>query len=147
MENKNSSHPGPASGELIRAAWEARENAYAPYSKFRVGAALETEDGTIFGGANIENLSFGLTICAERTAACAAILAGKTTFRRLVVVADTPEPISPCGACRQFLAEFAPGLSITAATRHGKSLNWSLADLLPRPATGILEPPPEEENR
>jgi len=127
---------------LIQEAWAARERAYAPYSNFQVGAALETEDGQIFRGANIENLSFGLTICAERTAAAAAILSGRTNFHRLVVVADTADPISPCGACRQFLAEFTPNLQITSATRSGEICTWSLSELLPRPATGILQPAP-----
>lgn len=129
------------SNELIAQAWAAREAAYAPYSNFKVGAALEAEDGTVFRGGNVENISFGLTICAERTAASAAILAGHRSFRRLVVVADTADPISPCGACRQFLAEFSPSLEITAATRSGASLTWSLAELLPRPSTGILQAP------
>ncbi len=91
---------------LIEMAWEARENAYAPYSNFKVGAALLSTDGQIFPGCNVENISYGLTNCAERVAIGAAVAQGVKSFERVVVVADTTEPISPCGACRQVLAEF-----------------------------------------
>ena len=91
---------------LVEAAWAAREHAYAPYSNFPVGAALLVEDGRIFAGCNVENLSYGLTNCAERVAIGAAVAAGARGFLAVVVVAETKEPISPCGACRQVLAEF-----------------------------------------
>src|SRR5688572_5488525 len=91
---------------LVGAAWAVRLHAYAPYSKFQVGAALMAEDGRIFTGCNVENLSYSLTICAERVAIGAAIAAGVRKFLAVAIVADTAVPISPCGACRQVLAEF-----------------------------------------
>ena len=122
---------------LISAAWEVRDRAYAPYSTFHVGAALLGDDGVIYRGCNVENLSFGLTICAERSAVCAAIAAGCRRFHALVVVADTREPISPCGACRQAMAEFGdfPVLMATKET----SEETSIGVLLPRARTGILD--------
>lgn len=127
--------------ELIRAARDARAAAYAPYSQFAVGAALRVADGSIFTGVNVENLSFGLTLCAERAAVVAAVTAGHRQFSELVICADTQVPISPCGACRQVLAEFSPELSITSVARDGQSMTWSLAELLPRPGAGILDRP------
>ncbi len=127
--------------QLIAMAIAARSKAYAPYSSFQVGAALLTQSGAVFCGANVENLSYGLTICAERVAVGSALVAGDTVFDRLIVVADTDEPISPCGACRQVLAEFAPDLPIIAATLAGRRERLSLATLLPRAATGILNRP------
>lgn len=127
--------------ELIRAARDARAAAYAPYSQFAVGAALRVADGSIFTGVNVENLSFGLTLCAERAAVVAAVTAGHRQFSELVICADTQVPISPCGACRQVLAEFSRELSITSVARNGQSLTWSLAELLPRPGAGILDRP------
>lgn len=91
---------------LINRAIEARENAYCPYSHFAVGAALLCEDGTIYEGCNIENASYGLTNCAERTAIFKAVSEGHTTFKALAVVADTEGPCAPCGACRQVISEF-----------------------------------------
>ena len=125
--------------ELIAAAWDAREMAYAPYSKFHVGAALLASDGRIFPGCNIENISYGLTNCAERVAIGAAIAAGARSFEKVVVVADTAQPISPCGACRQVLAEFSVK-SVILANRTQK-VTFSLEELLPRASTGILDRP------
>ncbi len=122
---------------LIKSAWHARENAYAPYSHFSVGAALLAEDGRIFQGCNVENISYGLTNCAERVAIGAAVAAGVTKFQAVAVVADTSLPISPCGACRQVLAEFSVPLVILANRRE--HLQFSIEDLLPRASTGILD--------
>jgi cytidine deaminase len=115
---------------LISAARSAQARAYAPYSNFRVGAALEATDGTVFTGCNVENASYGLTICAERAAVCAAVSAGAKRFRRAVVVSDVDPPAAPCGACRQVLAEFGLELSIDGVGSK-RTMNWRLADLLP----------------
>lgn len=115
--------------------------AHAPYSGFRVGAALEAEDGRVFTGCNVENLSFGLTCCAERVAVGTAIAAGARNWRVIAVAADSKQPVSPCGACRQVLAEFVPGLRMLLATTYGAVEEHSLAELLPRAATGILDRP------
>ena len=128
-----------SSATLLTKAWEARERAYAPYSGFAVGAALETEDGNTFVGCNVENLSFGLTICAERVAVGAAIAAGVRRFSKLAIVSDSKQPVSPCGACRQVLAEFAPDLAIICENREGEQFIASLSELLPRAKTGILD--------
>ncbi len=125
--------------ELIEAARRARANSYSPYSGFAVGAAVETGSGQIFTGTNIENLSFGLTICAERVAVAAAIVQGERDFRVLTLVADSAEPIVPCGACRQVLAEFNPALRIVSVNLSGQTCDESLQDLLPSPTRGILK--------
>lgn len=126
---------------LIRAALQVRESAHAPYSGFAVGAALLCADGSVFTGCNVENLSFGLTMCAERVAVGAAVAAGKREFRCIAIAADSDEVISPCGACRQVLAEFNPGLTILSANLSGKVAEFSLEFLLPRASTGILNKP------
>lgn len=126
---------------LIQAAKGAREHAHAPYSQFKVGAALLCEDGTVFTGCNVENLSFGLTMCAERVAIGTAVAAGKRGFQGIAIAADTDEVISPCGACRQVLAEFNPSLKILSANLSGIVQEFSLAELLPRASTGILNRP------
>lgn len=115
---------------LISAARNAQARAYAPYSKFHVGAALEGLDGSVFLGCNVENVSYGLTICAERAAVCAAVSAGVTRFRRAVVVSDVDPPAAPCGACRQVLAEFGLDLPIEAVGSK-ETVRWRLSDLLP----------------
>lgn len=123
---------------LLDSAQLAREQAYAPYSRFAVGAALRTKSGRVFTGCNVENLSFGLTICAERAAVFSAIAAGEREFAALAIVADSREPVTPCGACRQVLAEFAPALPVCSANLQGAVFESSIAELLPRPKEGIL---------
>ena len=126
---------------LIQAAIQVRENAHAPYSGFAVGAAILCADGSVFTGCNVENLSFGLTMCAERVAVGAAVAAGKRDFLCIAIAADSEEAISPCGACRQVLAEFNPELAILSANLSGKAQEFSLGHLLPRASTGILNKP------
>lgn len=122
---------------LIDLAWAAREQAYAPYSNFAVGAAVLASDGRVFTGCNVENLSFGLTNCAERVAMACAVASGARQFDRVVVVADTQVPISPCGACRQVMAEFRVPRVVLANRRE--RLEFLLEDLLPRASSGILD--------
>ncbi|MEZ6014766.1 MAG: cytidine deaminase [Planctomycetota bacterium] len=120
-----------AEAALVAAALDARDQAYAPHSGFRVGAALLTEDGEIVQGCNVENASYGLTICAERVAATRAIAEGRGAFVAIAVIADGPTPVPPCGACRQFLYEFAPDLVVISATLDGAVTRASLRALLP----------------
>lgn len=124
--------------DLLKEASLARQQAYAPYSRFAVGAALLTRSGRIFTGCNVENISFGLTICAERAAVFAAVASGERQFIRIVVVADSKTPVSPCGACRQVLAEFAPELEIISGDLAGGTYRAALSELLPRARLGIL---------
>ena len=122
---------------LLEVAWQARERAHAPYSRFHVGAALLSVDGRVFPGCNVENLSYGLTNCAERVAIGSAIAAGAREFVAMAVVADTRVPISPCGACRQVLVEFRVP-RIILANRMDRE-EFSMEELLPRPSAGILD--------
>ena len=116
--------------ELLEAALAARERAYAPYSKFLVGAAVRAESGKIYTGCNIENASYGLTVCAERNALFNAVGEGERNFTALCVVGDTEEPISPCGACRQVMAEFNVPCIILANIK-GDVKEYTLEELLP----------------
>ena len=127
--------------QLVTQAIKVAARAYAPYSKFHVGAVLVGKDGRTFAGCNVENISFGLTICAERNAVFAAVAAGCREFAKIVIVADTEVPASPCGACRQVLAEFEPDLEVVLSTFRGKSETFRLSELLPRPCAGILDRP------
>ncbi|HEX7088373.1 MAG TPA: cytidine deaminase [Vicinamibacterales bacterium] len=117
----------------MRAARAARRRAIAPFSGFRVGAALETAGGEIVAGCNIENASYGLTLCAERVAMFSALAAGHRRFRRIAVVADTEAPTPPCGACRQILWEFGGDLEVVLANLRRVTATYRLADLLPLP--------------
>ncbi len=117
---------------LIDQARDVRENAYAPYSKFKVGAALRTASGQVFVGCNVENAAYPEGTCAEAGAIAAMIAAGETSFVEAAVIADSPVPVPPCGGCRQKLTEFAEdGAEITMATTEGKVQSMSVADLLP----------------
>ena len=118
---------------LVVAARQAREHAVAPFSRFRVGAAIETADGVIVTGCNIENATYGLTVCAERIAVFKALSEGHRRFRRLAVVADTEAQTPPCGACRQILWEFAGDIEVILANLTSVTGVWQLAALLPLP--------------
>ena len=117
--------------ELIVKAKEAREKAYAPYSRFRVGAALLTKKGNIYLGCNVENSSYGLALCAERAAIANAVVGGEREFEALAVVTETHDPATPCGACRQFIHEFSSTLIILVANTSGKCRKMISRDLLP----------------
>jgi cytidine deaminase len=119
---------------LVAAALAARENAYAPYSRFRVGAALLCRDGEIVPGCNVENSSYSLTSCAERNAVFSAIGKGHRSFTAIAIAADK-RPVPPCGACRQVLAEFDPALPVILCDNERPSRLLSLAELLPEPFT------------
>jgi cytidine deaminase len=124
--------------ELIAAARAVRLNAHAPYSNFRVGAAIETNDGRIIAGCNVENATYGLTICAERVAVVKAISDGLAplSFRRIAIVADTAQPTPPCGACRQILWEFLGDVDVILANLTQETGRFRLGELLPAPFDG-----------
>jgi cytidine deaminase len=117
---------------LIAEATQARQNAYTPYSRFAVGAALLAKTGGIFTGCNVENASYGLTICGERVAIGCAIASGEREFAALAIVTDSPEPTVPCGACLQVLSEFADDLLIISENLEGKRIQTTLRELLPQ---------------
>lgn len=124
--------------QWIAQATHAYKQAYVPYSKFPVGAALVTESGKVYEGCNIENVSFGLTNCAERTAIFKAISEGERAFKHLVVIGHTKDPISPCGACRQVLVEFCgPTMPVTLCNLDGDIKETTLQELLPYSFTEV----------
>jgi cytidine deaminase len=117
--------------ELRDAAFAAMENAYAPYSKFRVGAALRTSTGEIVTGCNVENAAYGEALCAERVAVSAAVAKGMRKFDEIAIASESDDPAPPCGSCRQTMSEFAPDLKVTGYSKNGKKVSWRLSDLLP----------------
>ena len=117
--------------ELMSIAREASLNAYVPYSHFAVGAALECMDGSVYTGCNVENAALGSTICAERTACCKAVSEGKRNFRRIAISADSENWCTPCGACRQFLAEFSPEMEVLCSKAGSRYVSSKLSELLP----------------
>jgi cytidine deaminase len=121
----------PAERELIAAALAARRRAYAPYSRFTVGAAVRGRDGSVFSGCNVENASFGATVCAERNAVAAAVVGGVKTFRAVAIVTGTSPPSPPCGLCRQVLAEFSPRMAVLLCNPRGEVVRIRLDRLLP----------------
>lgn len=122
---------GPAADQLGVAACEAFANAYAPYSGFRVGAALRASDGRLFGGANVENTSYGLSRCAEQSAVLAMASAGARSFDEIVIYTEAETPASPCGACRQILHEFAPDARVRLINHRGAEVVTTVRALLP----------------
>jgi cytidine deaminase len=117
---------------LLQAATDIRPNAYAPYSRFKVGAAIRAASGTIFTGVNVENVAYPEGTCAEAGAIAAMVAAGETRIMEVCVIADSPEPVPPCGGCRQKIAEFAaPDVVVTLCTTDGKSRSLTVAELLP----------------
>ena len=117
--------------ELRDAAFAAMENAYAPYSKFRVGAALRTSTGEIVSGCNVENAAYGEALCAERVAVSAAVARGMREFDEIAIASESDDPAPPCGSCRQTMSEFAPDLKVTSYAKNGKKVTWRLSELLP----------------
>lgn len=125
--------------ELCRRALDAATRAYAPYSKFHVGAALLCDDGAVIEGANVENASYGLCICAERTAVASAVASGRRAFRKIAVATDSSPPSPPCGMCRQVLAEFGdPTMLVRTRNAAGAEKQWTLEQLLPDAFTAKL---------
>jgi cytidine deaminase len=135
----SAAHTAPLTGRdptlhrVREAALAAMERAYAPYSRFRVGAALLTADGHVFTGCNVENAAYPSSLCAERGAVMAAVAAGQRAFDLIVVATEAESPAPPCGQCRQVLVEFAPDLPVVSVTRTGIERRWTMAELLPTP--------------
>ena len=126
--------------QLLREAKKAREAAYAPYSKFKVGAAVRTRAGNVYTGCNVENASYGLSMCAERIAIFKAVTAGDTDITDIALLTDTPTPSSLCGACRQVLFQFGKSSRVVAGNLEGSVVVSSVSELLPHPFR--FDPPP-----
>ncbi len=131
----------PADDALVRAARAAREQAYAPYSKFKVGAAVRCTDGRVFTGVNVESASYGLSCCAERVAVFKAVSEGCRSFDAIAVVSDATPPATPCGACRQVLVEFSPDARIIMENLRGDRTEALVKDYLPRAFLPTALPP------
>lgn len=121
--------------ELRERARDAMSRAYAPYSGFRVGAALLARDGSVTEGCNVENAAYPASICAERSALVTAVTNGVREFDTIVIATESHEPASPCGMCRQMLVEFAPDLTVISVTPEGRETRWTLRELLPNAFT------------
>jgi len=124
---------------LIDEARLARENAVAPFSKFKVGAALRTKAGKIFRGCNVENCTYGLTVCAERVALLSALAAGEREFDAIVVITQSDEPGTPCGPCRQLMWEYCGDIEVALTNLTGKRIDYKLSELFPHPFSFSLE--------
>jgi cytidine deaminase len=124
---------------LIEEAKKARENAVAPFSKFKVGAALRTPSGKVYHGCNVENCTYGLTVCAERVALLTALAAGERSFDAIAVVTQSDEPSTPCGPCRQLMWEFCGDIDVTLANLTGQRVDYKLSTLFPKPFYFSLE--------
>lgn len=124
---------------LVEEATQARLNAVAPFSKFQVGAALETADGKIYRGCNVENCTYGLTVCAERVALLSALAAGERKFTAIAVVTQSEEPSTPCGPCRQLMWEYCGDIDVTLANLAGQRVEYKLAQLFPHPFSFCIE--------
>ena len=119
--------------DLVDEARKARENAVAPFSKFKVGAALRTAEGKVFRGCNVENCTYGLTVCAERVALLSALAAGERKFTAVAVVTQSEEPSTPCGPCRQLMWEYCGDIDVTLANLTGRRVEYKLSTLFPHP--------------
>ena len=125
--------------DLVEEAKKARENAAAPFSKYKVGAALRTKGGKVFHGCNVENCTYGLTVCAERVALLSAIAAGEREFDAIAVVTQSEVPGTPCGPCRQLMWEYCGDIPVTIANLQGKRIDYQLSQLFPFPFSFKLE--------
>jgi cytidine deaminase len=125
--------------DLISEAKKARENAVAPFSKYKVGAALVTKAGKVYRGCNVENCTYGLTVCAERVALLTALAAGERDFTAIAVVTQSDEPGTPCGPCRQLMWEYCGDIDVTIANLTGKRIDYKLSTLFPHPFSFRLE--------
>ena len=125
--------------DLVSEAKKARDNAVAPFSKFKVGAALQTAEGKVYRGCNVENSTYGLTVCAERVALLTALAAGERKFTAIAVVTQSKEPATPCGPCRQLMWEYCGDIDVTLANLKGQTIEYKLSELFPHPFSFSLE--------